>query len=198
MDILWTGFEPFDDHDYNPSRDAARRAHRATSETVASRCEIVPVRYEAAEMGIAQIFESQPPRLAIHLGLAASREHVSIERRGRNVPGERPDESGASCESPLDDDVEALETHLSVEPLADELGEHLQGTTFEGVRASNDAGTYVCNVLYCHSLRRAREARARDEDVQSLFIHVPPCSPDDARELGEAIWQVIEPHLEVS
>jgi pyroglutamyl-peptidase len=192
--VVWTSFEPFDSHDTNPSIDVARGGAEAASSHLESDSDVLPVRYRATDTWLEETFAPRPPRWLIHVGLAASRDLVCLERRGRNVPGERDDESGSCIESPLESSVEALETTWPIDAIVEPLDALLRSNDLPGARISDDAGAYVCNALYLRSLERARAHREAGSEVHSLFVHVPPCSTEDAREIGRLLWEVFRPN----
>lgn len=167
MSWLITGFEPFGTHTYNPSAHVAEHLGARLIESGA-RCmwEVIPVTFDLARTyAIDRAPDAQTT--LIHVGLAADRAHISLEQRAQNHHGATLDNLGqrASTQVKLDEggpaqrvtgiDLEALK--LAIEH-ADEAG------ILPNVHITQDAGSYVCNAIYYHSLRRT---------PRSLFIHVP-------------------------
>jgi pyroglutamyl-peptidase len=106
------------------------------------------------------------PRAVIALGLAASRQEISIERVALNVDDARiPDNRG---QQPIDEPVVpegpyAYPSSLPIKRIAAAL-------TDAGWRAavSQTAGTYVCNHVF-YALMHA----VQGQGIRAGFIHVP-------------------------
>lgn len=194
--LLFTGFGPFGPHDYNPALDLARRA-AANCRKTPSDSEKLSVTYPAVKNFAGRLAEFSKPHIVIEFGLAAERNEVCLERTARNYRGPRPDEIGS--DTPLDCRLvrrgpSQLSTRLQVDPLRKRLHRHLTDSSLElDCRLSDDAGHYVCNALYYHSLREAR--RTANGSVRALFIHIPPLRRAQieplARSLGFAIRQTL-------
>ena len=107
----------------------------------------------------------------VHLGVAAGREMVCLERNATNNADFRcPDERGwCPVATPIraeDGDTSVcLKSQLDVDALAEELAQQEQLP----VRVSEDAGEFLCNMIYYISLRGCRDRSG----FASLFVHVP-------------------------
>lgn len=181
MRIVWTGFEPFGEHSYNPSWDAARAADGACGEDLSSRAERLAVEYEAVKRWAGDRFPSGERLLLVAFGLAETRSTVCLEARARNVVGARADETGATLRGRdrLDSTgPEVVRPGLTLEGLRSSLAGRLEGTPLPEVEMSDDAGTFVCNALYYCAL----SACSGGDDA--LFIHLPPLAPQQAELLG--------------
>jgi pyroglutamyl-peptidase len=173
--ILFTGFEPFGMHAYNPSATVAEAAAAA-----AGACfRLLPVDFETAGLSGQA---SADYRAVIHVGLAAATAWVRVERFAHNLRmvADRP--------SHEDDPDEVVELDpggplalASTFPL-DQLKRAM--CVDWDVRHSRDAGTYVCNATYYWSLSHAPDSRV-------VFIHVPAWQPEQARQFGYSLGQYV-------
>ncbi|KAL4324545.1 hypothetical protein GQ457_11G016060 [Hibiscus cannabinus] len=105
----------------------------------------------------------------LHFGVNSGACRFAIERQAANEATFRcPDEMGWKPQKvsiiPADGGISRVrETSLPVE----EITKALTKKGFE-VMTSDDAGRFVCNYVYYHSLRFAEQS-----GVKSLFVHVP-------------------------
>ncbi|GMI84426.1 hypothetical protein like AT1G56700 [Hibiscus trionum] len=105
----------------------------------------------------------------IHFGVNSGASRFAIERQAANEATFRcPDEMGWKPQKvpivPADGGISRVrETSLP----AEEITKGLAKKGFE-VMTSEDAGRFVCNYVYYHSLRFAEQS-----GVKSLFVHVP-------------------------
>jgi pyroglutamyl-peptidase len=173
--ILLTGFEPFAGAPSNSSWDALELVAEAWSGNAELVVELLPVTFAGASTAMQALIDRHSPDLVIGVGLAEGRDAVTPERKARNLQSARiPDNDG---DQPVDRPVVAggPATYASGLPV-DAIVEELLEAGIPG-RASEDAGTYVCNSLM-YSTMRAVDGT----DVVAGFVHVP-CS----RQLGEAL-----------
>lgn len=153
MKVLVTGFGPFPGVPRNPSVDVVRALQGRRVGDVDIVAREIPVSWsEGPDLAVATAREIGAS-LVIGVGVAESRDAVTVERQGRRAWSQIPDARGATCaglEGP-----EIVPATLDVERLA--------GALRAGV--SDDAGAYVCNAwLY-------RVAQALDVPVG--FVHIP-------------------------
>lgn len=176
--ILFTGFEPFGRNVFNPSAIVAEEAARTT----AGAYELLEVTFDSARRAAAQAAEFE---FVVHVGLAAATDWIRLERFGHNlrmVSDDPAEENDPDAVMRLDDGPLARETSF-------ELGGLRRGLLEADwdVRHWRDAGTYVCNALYYHSLA---------VNPRALFVHVPAWSREEAasfgRDLGREIVRVID------
>lgn len=194
---LWTGFEPFGDHDSNLSAEVARAAaaRGGTLEGASHDYRVLPVTVEAAREFAEETVADGDVEYVIQLGLAESRSAISLERRARNRRGCRPDEAGVAPDAvqPLVDGApDRFEAELDVDRLCERLAARVDKvgpphSRLPPIRPSDDAGDFVCNALYFHSLRRAHSTSGAP---RILFIHVPSMSERKARGLGRLLAEV--------
>lgn len=161
--LVVTGFEPFDGLPHNPS--AAVLTHLPA--TVGGRVlhtAVLPV--DSARLGGALGALPHDAAVVLHLGLAADRPAITLERVGLNLLDfSRPDNAGRTV---VDAEVVpgaplALPTRLPVRAI-------LAAWRAAGIVAttSTSAGTYLCNQALYLSLHQ------RAADVRVGFVHLPP------------------------
>lgn len=172
-DVVFTSFGPFRDIVHNPSILVASEA-AAVVAAAGGRAgvEHLEVTYLASER-CAQSLGNGP--LRIHLGLAASRSHVTVERWGHPESGSEPDNAGAL--GPVRAAGALPLASRGAEPLAEAL-------RAEGVMAelSDDAGGFVCNALLWSSLASGAD---------SCFVHLPLLDDAAAQEVGGCLGRAL-------
>ncbi len=166
--LLLTGFEPFGGHGANPSEEVAKALDGRAVGGAVVRSAVLPVDHAAAGPRVARLVDDLDPRAIVHLGLAAGRARLALERVAVNVMDfDTPDNTGYRARG------EACVTggpaaYFATLPL-DAILEALRG---EGVPAyiSNTAGTYLCNQTLYGTLHRLA---ARPHPPAAGFIHLP-------------------------
>lgn len=194
--LVITGFQPFGSHGYNPSWTAAE----AMAAHLGLEARLLPVVYATAREFARAHLEAVHPRdvLFVHLGLAADRAKVNMERRARNVRGTDPDNrERAEGIMPREEQWliegarEELVTGLAVDRLVGSY-EAVRGAGHPEVQCSEDCGRYVCNALLYHSLAACEAARAVGQSrSDAIFIHIPAMEASAAAELGGVLAKVL-------
>lgn len=151
---LVTGFGPFPGVDDNPSAVLARESGEAHR--------VLDVSYDAAEAFVRDLDPSSFDRLLL-IGVAASRDHLSLELFARNGCGRAPDVAGCVRAGRILDDFPLLLPSTLFEPEAS--AQILAGEP--RLRFSLDAGGYLCNFIYYRCL-------AAFPDKRVGFLHVAP------------------------
>ena len=181
-----TGFEPFLDHRTNPSTQVARALGARLNEAGESaRVEVLAVTYERARSFVRALSLSSDV-VILHLGLAARRSHLSLEQLAHNRHGDVPDNSGELYGI---DPLRRLDPHgppqrasaLDLVALQRAFTE-LDADGLPEARVTHDAGQYVCNAIYYHTLERTPYA---------AFIHVPWLSDQQGDVLGRALGEAL-------
>lgn len=166
--ILVTGFEPFGGHSANPSEGLAKAVDGRRVGGLAVVGMVLPVHHaDAARRLTAALTETRPVSI-VHLGLAAGRARVALERVALNVMDyDLPDNAGfrAAGEPCVPGGPTAYFASL---PLA----AMLKALVDEGIPAytSNTAGTYLCNQTLYWTLHAVRDQR---QPPSVGFIHFP-------------------------
>lgn len=166
--ILLTGFEPFAGDAVNPSGEVAKAldGRRVGDEVV--RAVVLPVHHVDAAPMVARLVDEMAPRAIVHLGLAAGRARIALERVAINVMDfDIPDAAGyrATGEACVAGGPAAYFSTLPLRAIREAL-------TADGVPAyvSSTAGTYLCNqTLY--TTRHLLEGRGLG--TLAGFIHLP-------------------------
>ena len=166
--ILVTGFEPFGGHPSNPSEEIAKAVDGRIVGGLAVRAAILPVHHVEAAREAARLLVEHDPLAVVHVGLAAGRARIALERVAVNVMDyELADNSGylARGEPCVPGGPAA---YLATLPLA----EILDALAREGVPAylSNTAGTYLCNQTLYATLHAISTEKRR---ALAGFMHVP-------------------------
>lgn len=166
--VLVTGFVPFAGDAANPSQELAKAVDGRVVGDCAVRALILPVQHEAAREAMLPALDAEGLAAVVHLGLAAGRARVSLERVAVNVLDYRiPDAHGAVLrdEPCVAGGPAAYWSTLPLRAILDAL-------TREGIPAhlSYTAGTYLCN----HTLYTTLHALAeRGRAVPAGFVHLP-------------------------
>lgn len=164
MKIVLTGFKPFLGDLVNPSEVICENisldnffSHVIT--------QVLPVDFNQAFLELKKTVEKEKPDYVIMMGLASSRQEISLEKVALNWnESNRPDESGNFVKT---SPINAAHTELAIMtsfPIND-LQEYLEQKKYP-VKMSFSAGTYVCNNVYYKMLREF-------PNIKSLFVHVP-------------------------
>lgn len=170
IDVLLTGFTPFDGAAVNESWEAVRRAAPALRERGIDVVALeLPVQFErAGDLLVAAVREHRPA-LVLATGLAAGRAGITPERVAVNVRDARiPDNAGAA---PVDEPVVAdgpvgYFSTLPIKSMVASLPGGVPGAV------SQTAGTYVCNDVFY----RLQHLLATDPALRGTrggFVHVP-------------------------
>ncbi len=167
-----TGFGAFGSNSSNPTeRIAGILGKREDTEAY-----VLPVVYDrccdSIRNGAASVF--------LHLGLAASRSEITVERYAYNEKkASVPDNDGISYsgEEIIPASPAVLETPFDTERIVSALNS-------TGIKASvsSDPGRYVCNCVYYNSLALGRKA---------LFVHLPTEENLPVAKALEAVEKII-------
>lgn len=170
MRILLTGFEPFGLHASNSSEQIVRKLREKAHSRPPLHLfpAVLPTQYRAAGAQIRRLIRRFRPEAVVCLGLAASRDTISLERAALNLDDDLlPDTAGEVRRGRriLRQGPAAYWSTLPLERMRQAL-ERL------GIPSSlsNHAGTYVCNHVFyvaCHEIEKIG-SRAR-----CGLIHVP-------------------------
>jgi len=181
--VLVTAFEPFGEHETNPTIAAAEAVARECPGVVT---EVLPVEFEAATVRIRELMDEHQPHTVVSLGLAAGRTEITPERVAINVmDAPIPDNSGAQ---PIDEPI--VEGGAAAHFLTLPNKAIVQALKDEGIPASlsNSAGAYVCNAV---AYAAAEHAQATSSPVRTGFIHVPSATEPGS----DATRPSVEQHL---
>lgn len=154
--VLVTGFEPFGEHQVNPSQLIAEELGGV----------VLPVSFARASDALRAALDERDPDLVVSFGLAAGATAVSVERFAHNfeereaIDNEGTGGSGAEIDP---DGPLALRSTLPV----DEIVAALRAANIPAA-PSRDAGGYLCNHVFYVLMSALRPGGAGG------FVHVPP------------------------
>jgi pyroglutamyl-peptidase len=185
--ILVTGFGPFPGAPYNPTQALVARLTRLRRPAFADvelSSHIFPVTYKAVDRELPLALQQHKPHAILMFGLAGRTKYLRIETRARNaVTTLWPDADHTRVrKGSIAGDADAM----TFGPHTAKLLRAASGTGID-VRASRDAGSYLCNYLSW----RAIEATCGDGGPRlAAFVHVPPLARDAARQRKGAAHRV--------
>jgi pyroglutamyl-peptidase len=166
--ILVTGFETFGGHPSNPSEEIAKSVDGRVLGGFTVRATILPVHHVEAARAAARLLREHDPLAVLHVGLAAGRARLALERVAVNVMDyEVADNAGyQACGEPCESGGPAA--YFSTLPLPAILG----ALTRDGIPAylSNTAGTFLCNQTLYATLHGVAMEKRR---ALAGFMHVP-------------------------
>ena len=190
IDVLLSGFAPFDGAATNESWEAVREAVPALVERgVDAEAVELPVEFGTASERLEEAVRGLRPRLVVAVGLAAGRTAITPERVAINIRDARiPDNAGAS---PVDEPVvpgapvgffSTLPVKAMVAALeADEVP----------AAVSQTAGTYVCNDVF-YALQHLLATDPALEGIRGGFVHVPSADVVDSPAAAQALVRMVE------
>lgn len=170
--VLLTGFPAFGGHTVNVSREVVRELQIRGIEGLVVTSMLLSVD-EAGSRRIAQMIrDGERFDAIVHLGLAESREVISLERFGHNENAFRiADNSGREAFGMVvEGGAERFETTASKHVLDEEF-EHEDDVVW-----SDSAGAFVCNETIYRTLDAISSVDARASDgrvIPAIFIHLP-------------------------
>lgn len=196
MTVLLTGYEPFGEHEENPTEALAARLDGRTVGGDAVVGAVLPVEFDRSFDELVALIDDHVPDVVLSLGLAAGRTAIAVERVGLNVN---------DTES-VPDNADRTPHH---EPIVDggppayfatiPVVETVEALLDAGIpaRVSNTAGTHLCNnVLYA----TRHHVEAEGLSIDSGFVHVPLSSAQAAARAAETAphAEEVEPSLPLS
>ena len=179
--ILLTGFGPFPGAPFNPTQPLVARLlrlRRPALDEVELSGHIFPVTYKDVDRQLPQLLEQKKPQALLMFGLANRTPYVRIETRARNAVTMLWPDAGRS--RPRKGSIADGADAKTFGPHTGKLLRAAEATGID-VRASRDAGSYLCNYLSW----RAIEATQRDNCPHlAAFVHVPLTDRDGVLALG--------------
>jgi pyroglutamyl-peptidase len=181
--LLAAGFEPFGDHEVNPSALLAEALGGV----------VLPVSYASAAETLRAAIRRSEPGLVLCFGLAAERTAITPERFAHNLDEATTTDNDAAAGSGAEIEPAGPLACASTLPV-DEIVAALRA---EGLPAevSRDAGGFLCNHVFYVLMRTLEDGR------RGGFVHVPPLDVVPADELvraGHVIVETCERHMSPS
>lgn len=170
--IILTGFGVFASNRVNPTEIIVNTLSR--DEGISSH--ILPVVYDRC----ADMVEERDGKIYLHLGLASSRDVITVEEYAYNEKRASVADNNGILFSGAKISTEGPDTLMT--PF--DAGRIVKALKERGTecRISHDPGRYVCNNIYYHSLIRGRRA---------LFVHLPPFEKLAEEKALEAVRTII-------
>lgn len=174
VEVIITGFGPFEGCAENPSSAVARDAVRILQgrETKAVCLADISVCLSEVRSFVQSLHKdaSAQPRVVIHLGVAAQLSEVHVEGCAVNEASFRvADNSGHKPLSAPLIDADGVGAVRYPRLNVDALAETLRSAGY-AVKPSSDAGRFLCNAIFYLSLA------ASCRNTFALFVHIPPLS----------------------
>lgn len=166
MNILVTGFEPFQLDRINPSWEVAQALDGLRLNEYRICAIRLPVVFGEAAQVLQQAIQQFKPDYVLCLGVAANRNKISLERVAINIDDARISDNAGN--QPIDEIIapEGPSAFFSTLPIK-AIFQRLQQEKI-AVGVSNTAGTYVCNHLFYQLM-----LMIQDTQIKGGFIHVP-------------------------
>jgi pyroglutamyl-peptidase len=183
--ILVTGFGPFPGAPFNPTMALVARLvrlRRPALDDVELTGHIFPVTYRAVDQQLPKLQKRHRPDALLMFGLASRTPYVRIETRARNtVTTLWPDaEHTRVRKGSIVPDADAM----MFGPHTAKLLRAARGTGVD-VRASRNAGSYLCNYLSWRAIEATGEGKISDGPVLASFVHVPLVARERGSKLGD-------------
>lgn len=186
MQVLLTGFEPFDGEAVNPSWEAVRALQGWQLPALAGQhgpaqvhARRMPCVFGAALQALDAALAELQPSLVIAVGQAGGRSAFTPERVAINIDDGRICDN-AGCQ-PIDVPVVAGAPAAYFSSLP--VKRIVQAVRAAGLPAelSNTAGTFVCNHLFYGLMHRLAQPEAQRRGMRGGFIHIPYLPEQAAR-----------------
>ena len=172
--VLITGFGPFPGLIVNASEAfAPLLAHRLPEQVPGLRaaCAILPTEWDRAPRLLNKLLNELQPHLCLHLGVSGSAHGMVLESVAHNATSQRQDAAGWGPASSMV--IVEAPSSLTGPIGLDQLLKRANGDTL-AVSASVNAGRYVCNAVFFHSLWQARRMGLTGPSRRlTAFLHMP-------------------------
>ena len=185
--LLITAFPAFSSHPNNVSEDVLNILSGMSPASLKIQTDLLSVDKQGTCLISQRIQDGVRYRGIIHLGLAANRDRINLERVANNlIVMSEPDNSGRLIES------KQIETDgpPNLEPTAPIhiLDEEFEHDDF--VEWSMNAGGFVCNETYYRTLYALDETD--NSDTPAIFVHLPPAELISVEKQVEIVMKIAE------
>ena len=172
---LVTGFGSFPGVEKNPTEDLIHYLSKHFScQHVDIHAIILDVSFEHSAKKLMHHLQSNSvaPLFLLHFGVSRS-PYLRIEKQAVNEKhASIPDIDGVHCDGVAIDSKYTLNQSLCSSLQTEKLMQHLQKIGYP-TKVSYDAGRYVCNSTYYHSLQWTQSQQG-SHAISSIFVHIPP------------------------
>ncbi len=173
--ILATGFGPFPGVEVNPTQALVEQLAGGEFADFEISCRVLDVSFQRSQEQLQEQLQQSRPRCLVHFGVASGADRLRVEtqavnRKSTNIPDVDGRQFEACPVHPSRELDAVLTTPLPAQQLVDSLND-----AGWPARVSDDAGRYVCNSIYFHSLALSQE---QGGGVPVVFVHVPLVGAD--------------------
>ena len=186
---LITGFGSFPNVDKNPTEELIHYLSKhSSSKPIDIHAIVLDVSFERSAKKLMNHLQSTstPPLFLLHFGVSRS-PFLRIEKQAINEKhASIPDVDGVHCDGVAIDAKYASTKSISSSLHIDKLIQHLQKIGFP-TKISLNAGRYVCNSTYYHSLKWTQSQR-NSHAISSIFVHVPPHNSVFFEDNRQFVW----------
>ena len=158
-------------------RLAVMARHRFTNVAIAHAT--LPTEWTAAPLLLEDLLAAHRPDIALHFGVSHQAEGFVVETSARNIAA-NVDASGSA---PIAEQLIPNQPYARLTSLPTARIVHRLRRMGLPACLSHDAGAYLCNAIYFHSLRLNEHINA---GAQSAFIHLPAMLAARAHPLSQS------------
>ena len=171
MKILLTGFEPYGKVEVNPSEQVVRRIVERTRSRGGDDLvtEILPTEFVTAGRRIRQLIRRFRPAAVLCLGVAPSRDKISLERVALNLDDDLLPDNAGRVRAGRKIVPGGPAAYWSTLPL-ERIRKRRENRAIP-VSYSNHAGTFLCNHVFYVARHEIERMGNRS---RCGFLHVPP------------------------
>ena len=172
--MLITGFGPFPGLIENASEAfAPLLADRLPQHlpNVRAACAVLPTEWDRAPRLLQRLLNELQPQLCLHLGVSGQAKGLVLESVAHNATSQRQDAGGWGPASRMVINDAPATLLGPVGPVR-----LLEGAARDGlaISPSGNAGSYVCNAVFFHSLWQARRLALNGPSQRlTAFLHLP-------------------------
>lgn len=167
--IILTGFEPFGEYKFNPSKDLVEHYNGKVFGEKQIIGIVLPCTYLGAFEKIEKVLTRQKPHAIVSVGLASRVQGIRIETKFQNLMcGKYPDANGFN---PVDMEIiPHSERFFWSEGLANAIFLNKLRSENIPVEISNDAEGFICNSLGYLTSKKIKENKL---PIRNMFLHIP-------------------------
>ncbi len=160
--IIVTAFEPFNGRNTNISLEVLKNFKTNAMKKV------LPVSWHRARIELSMLFGIGPD-VVILCGEAGGREKIALEEKAVNMMDAKiPDNDGViMTKQKIYDSVLELSSNIDCLDIASKVNEKIGK---DSVYVSSDAGKYLCNMIYYHTLSIVY---GNTFSTKVVFVHFP-------------------------
>lgn len=166
--IIVTAFEPFNGRNTNTSLEVLKNLNSHVIKRV------IPVSWHRARIDLSMLFGIGPD-IIILCGEAGGREKIALEEKAVNLMDAKiPDNDGVIMENQkIYDSVDELSSNIDCLDIFNKVNEKIGKDL---VYVSNDAGKYLCNMIYYHTLSIVY---GNTFSTKVVFVHLPVSNKEE-------------------